>query len=75
MITSKVTSKGQTTLPREIRERLEVHAGDYIAYRNSEFGVVIRKVRPFDATWHAGVAKTLETEWNSPEDDEDFGDL
>jgi antitoxin PrlF len=45
MLTSKVTSKGQTTLPREIRERLEVHPGDYIAYRSSESGVVIRKVR------------------------------
>jgi hypothetical protein len=36
---------------------------------------VIRKVRPFDAAWHAGIAKTLEAEWNSPEDAEDFGDL
>jgi antitoxin PrlF len=75
MLTSKLTSKGQTTLPREIRERLDLHGGDYIAYWNSESGISLRKVKPFDAEWHAGVAKTLETEWNSREDDEDFGDL
>ncbi|HEY7336112.1 MAG TPA: AbrB/MazE/SpoVT family DNA-binding domain-containing protein [Bryobacteraceae bacterium] len=75
MLTSKVTGKGQTTLPREIRMRLEVRPGDFIVYRNTESGVFIRKARLFDASWHASVGKTLEAEWNSPEDEEDFGDL
>jgi antitoxin PrlF len=75
MLTSKVTSKGQTTLPRDVRQRLEVRPGDHIAYQNTDAGILIRKVRPFDVSWHAGVGKTLEAEWNSPEDEEDFVDL
>jgi len=64
MLTSKVTSKGQTTLP-----------GDHIVYRNTSAGVLIRKARPFDAAWHSGISKTLEEEWNSREDEQDFRDL
>ena len=75
MLTSKVTQKGQTTIPREVRVRLEVRPGDSIAYETTATGVLIRKVRPFDAAWHSGVARTLEAEWNSKEDDEDFRDL
>ena len=75
MLTSKVTTKGQTTLPREIRLGLELRPGDYVAYQKTKLGVIIRKVRPFDAAFHASVAKTLEAEWNSPEDEQDFGDL
>jgi len=75
MLTSKITQKGQTTIPREIRLRLEVRPGDSVAYEATAAGVILRKVRPFDASWHSGVAKTLEAEWNSREDAEDFGDL
>ncbi|MBV8845949.1 MAG: hypothetical protein JO307_24330 [Bryobacterales bacterium] len=75
MLTSKVTSKGQTTLPREIRVRLNVGPGDHIVYRNTSAGVLIRKARPFDAAWHSGISKTLEEEWNSREDEQDFRDL
>jgi len=55
--------------------RLEIQPGDAIAYETTAAGVLIRKVRPFDASWHLGVTKTLEAEWNSREDAEDFGDL
>jgi antitoxin PrlF len=73
--TSKVTQKGQTTLPREIRARLEVKPGDHIAYTTTREGVLIRKIQPFDAAWHSAVEKSLAEEWNSPQDEEDFGDL
>lgn len=75
MLTSKITQKGQTTIPQQVRARLEVHAGDRIVYENTASGFVIRKIRPFDAAWHAGIEKSLEAEWNSPEDDEAFRDL
>ena len=32
MITSKITSKAQTTIPRPVREALGLRAGDEIAY-------------------------------------------
>lgn len=39
-ITAKITSKGQVTLPREIRERLGVHDGDRVRFE-LENGVVV----------------------------------
>ena len=76
MQASKVTTKGQVTIPKEVRERLQVHAGDLIAYEFQEDGlVVVRKVEPFDAGWHRALSTTLADEWNSPEDVEAFDDL
>ena len=72
MLTSKVTQKGQVTLPLKVRSRLEINAGDQIVYETTAAGFLIRKVQPIDAAWHAGIEKCLETEWNSPEDTEDF---
>ena len=75
MLTSKLTQKGQTTIPLEVRKRLDVEPGDHIVYETTSSGVVIRKVRQFDAAWHAAVEKSLAEEWDSPEDAEDFRDL
>jgi len=76
MLTSKVTTKGQVTLPRELRERLSIQAGDTLAYEvDSNGAVMVRKIAPFDREWHAALSATLADEWNSPEDDEAFRDL
>jgi len=70
-IVSKISSKAQTVIPREIREKLGVGPGDRLLYRDTEAGVVIEKVdedipeNPFEAFW----------EWGTPEDDEAFKDL
>lgn len=40
-ITAKITSKGQVTLPREIRERLGVHDGDRIRFELEGGAVVL----------------------------------
>ena len=77
MLTSKITSKGQVTLPKQIRERLQVQPGDTLAYelQASGSGVLVRKLRPFDRDWHQALSATLAEEWNSPEDEEAFRDL
>ena len=76
MNASKVTTKGQVTIPKEVRERLRVGAGDVIAYEFLENGLmVVRKMEPFAAGWHRALSTTLADEWNSPEDNEAFGDL
>ena len=38
---SKITDKGQTTVPKRVRERLGVTAGDEIIYRVSEDGSIV----------------------------------
>lgn len=74
MLTSTLTSKGQTTIPSEIRKNLDLHAGDKIIFEMIDNHVVIRKITPFDYVYHAALAATL-TEWDSPEDDEAYRDL
>ncbi len=51
MITARVTSKGQVTIPKEVRERLGVNEGEDIGFEEKEGLYVVRKVvatSPFD---------------------------
>jgi AbrB family looped-hinge helix DNA binding protein len=76
MNASKITTKGQVTIPKAVRERLRLQAGDVLVYEFGDNGVVVvRKMEPFDAGWHRALSTTLADEWNSAEDDEAFGDL
>ena len=59
MITAKVTSKGQVTIPKEIREKLGVHPGEDVGFEEKEGVVVITKAvtkSPFDK-WVGKLAK------------------
>lgn len=46
MIESRVTSKGQTTLPKAVREALAAQPGDRLRYTILDGEVRIRTVRP-----------------------------
>ena len=46
MITSKLTSRGQATIPQPIRAALHLKAGDEIVYILEEDRVAIMKARP-----------------------------
>lgn len=77
MITSKLTSKAQTTVPQAVRAALGVGPGDEIAYAILDGQVLLTKVPsprprrgepfedPFASFW----------EWDTPEDEEAFADL
>ena len=72
---SKLSSKGQVTIPKEIRESLGLEPGDFVTYEIVEDdAAIIRRVEPYDAAFHLAVSETLE-EWGSKEDDEAFRDL
>ena len=46
---AKITSKGQTTIPADIRAALQVGPGDKLAWEVLEAGVVqVRRVQPLD---------------------------
>ncbi len=77
MITSRLTSKAQTTIPQPIRSALGVGPGDEIAYVIENGRVLLTKVvRPVR---HRGVPFedpfVAFSEWESAEDDADFADL
>jgi len=71
MLTSKITSKSQTTVPRPVRVALGLRPGDEIAYRIDGGQVVLTKASeirgddPFN---------TFE-EWDSQADREAYADL
>ncbi len=52
MATAKITSKGQITLPKEVRRRLGVGPGDEVEFVEENGKYVLKKivkVSPFDA--------------------------
>lgn len=71
---SKLSVKGQVTVPKDIREILRLNAGDMIAYEVRDGVVTLRRVDPFDVAFHKALSATL-GEWDTPEDDEAFRDL
>jgi antitoxin PrlF len=73
-LTSKITSKSQTTLPKAVRDRLQVQPGDALVYTFEGDSVRIQKATALDIAWHSAISNTLE-EWNTPEDDEAFRNL
>ncbi|MCF8050716.1 MAG: AbrB/MazE/SpoVT family DNA-binding domain-containing protein [Desulfobacterales bacterium] len=74
MKSSRVSSKGQVTIPVEVRKTLGIEPGDLIAYEMDGEVVKLKKLEPFDAAFHSAISETLQ-EWNSDEDEEAFGDL
>ncbi|MGE3976684.1 MAG: AbrB/MazE/SpoVT family DNA-binding domain-containing protein [Nitrospira sp.] len=74
MHASKLSAKGQVTIPRTVRERLGAKPGDIIAYEIKKGVVTLRRLQPFDAAFHAALSSTMD-EWTTPEDDEAFRDL
>ena len=71
MITSKLTSKAQTTIPLPVRHALRLAEGDEIAYQIEGDRVVLTKAR------HGPVKDPFAVfdEWSSEADIRAYGDL
>ena len=69
VITSKITSKGQVTVPKRVRESLGIKEGDSLAYEVHEDNAVIRRIPKIDFEWAKSIENTL-TEWTDGLDDE-----
>jgi len=67
MITSKISSKAQTTIPKKVREKLNIHTNDTIVFEIEDDYAIIRKVNIIDTGYLKALESTLE-EWNSEED-------
>ncbi len=67
MITSKVSSKAQTTIPKKVREKLDIHPNDTIMFEIKDDHAIIRKVKVVD-TGHLKAVESTLAEWNSEED-------
>lgn len=71
MITSKLTSKAQTTIPQPVRTALRLREGDEIAYVIENERVILTKAElaPIDDPFHTF------TEWDSEADRRGYADL
>ncbi len=73
MLISSLTSKGQATIPAEIREALHLTAGDKVSFEIKDHQAIISKVEPFEYHYHQALNGTL-SEWDSL-NDEIYNDL
>lgn len=72
---AKITAKGQTTIPQQVRAALSVAAGDLIAWEVGTDGTAtVRRVSPLDIEYLRAIEGTL-TEWAGSADDEAYRGL
>ena len=71
---AKITSRGQTTIPKRIRERADLHPGDVIAFEIEGRALLVRKVAPGRDDYLHGLSELM-SEWESPQDEEAWRDL
>ena len=72
---AKITAKGQTTIPQDVRAALHVVPGDLIAWEiGSDGAATVRRVQPMDVEYLRAIEGTL-SEWASAADEEAYRDL
>jgi antitoxin PrlF len=72
---SKITAKGQTTVPQEVRAALKSKPGDLLAWEVEPGGrVAVRRIQPADLEYLQAVQGTL-SEWHTAEDEKAYGKL
>lgn len=74
MITSKLTSKAQTTIPQAVRNALHLRAGDEIAYHIEDGQVVLTRVQARDKQPADDPFATF-SEWDSEADRAAYANL
>ncbi len=72
MITSKLTTKAQTTIPQPVRAALGLKAGDALVYEIDEQRVILSKAS--DAAKPDDPFRTFH-EWHSEADEKAYGKL
>ena len=72
---AKITAKGQTTIPQDVRAALKVMPGDLIAWEVGADGTAtVRRVQPLDIEYLRAVEGTL-SEWSGTADEEAYRGL
>ena len=74
MILARVTSKGQTTIPKSVRKACGIHEGDVLAVAVEGGRIVMTKLEATEKEYLQSLESTLE-EWLSPEDEAAYRDL
>ena len=73
-LASRLTSKGQATIPVEIRKALRLKEGDSVLFEYDKGKVTLRRAEALDRAF-LKLAESAFEEWNSAEDEAAFRDL
>jgi antitoxin PrlF len=73
MITSRLTSKAQTTIPQAVRAALKLREGDELVYQIEQDQVIVTKARRADARRDDPFRAF--GEWSSDADEKAYADL
>ena len=72
MLTTKVTKKGQITIPIEYRKEFKLHVGSVVELKKSEAGIIIKKpkmdIMDLKGAWKdipEKIFKDTKKEWGS----------
>jgi AbrB family looped-hinge helix DNA binding protein len=71
---SRLTSKGQATIPAQVRRALRLGTGDRVVFELAEGKATLRKADMLDRAFLKLAEEAFE-DWNSPEDEAAFRDL
>lgn len=74
LVTSRLTSKFQATVPTSVRKALHLKAGDLVGFEVDGSQVRLRQVTPLDIAFSEALEGTL-GEWSSEADDQAFKNL
>jgi antitoxin PrlF len=75
VFTSRITAKGQTTIPVALRNDLRLAQGDELIFERDGNKIILRKATPMDLAYYRAIQTGLASEWDSPEDNEAYNDL
>ena len=71
---SKITARGQTTIPKKIRDAANLSVGDVLAFEIEGERLVLHKVTQGQDDYLQALSGVV-GEWSSPEDEEAWRDL
>ena len=71
---AKITARGQTTIPKAVRQAAGLRAGDVLAFEIEGDRLVARKVVWGGTSTRTGSREVM-AEWLSPEDEKAWRDL
>lgn len=72
---AKITAKGQTTIPQDVRTALKVAPGDLIAWEIAADGTArVRRVQPLDLEYLRSLEDSL-SEWAGEADEQAYREL
>ena len=74
MEVSRITARGQTTIPKRVRDAVGLDANDVISFEVKDDHLIVRRVTRAQDDYLQGLSATL-GEWASPEDEDAWRDL